>query len=116
MQYSRDAGYIWDMLEAARGIMRCTEGLDIATYSSSELNRLATERLFTVLGEASRRVSDELKQANPNIPWQLLTDMRNVLAHEYDKVRDDIVFSAIQENLAGLITQLEELLPPLPEE
>jgi uncharacterized protein with HEPN domain len=68
MRYSRDAGYVWDMLNAARRIVRCVEGLDLEQYTSLELNKLATERLLGILGEAAKRVSDGFKQANPDVP------------------------------------------------
>lgn len=36
----------------------------------------AVVRNFEIIGEASKRISDELKSANPNIEWKKMAGMR----------------------------------------
>ena len=39
-----------------------------------------------IIGEASVNVNDGIKSRYPQIPWRLMSDMRNVMAHEYFQV------------------------------
>jgi uncharacterized protein with HEPN domain len=75
----------------------------------------ATERQFEILGEAARRISDEFRQAHAAIAWQHIVGLRNIVAHRYDQVRQDILWTVIHSELALLLVQLEALLPPLPD-
>ena len=86
----RDPAYLWDMLEAARAIADFTHDLTqdefLATGRDKEITRLAVERKLEILGEAARRVSSRFRKEHPEIPWQQIVGLRNVISHEYDKV------------------------------
>jgi uncharacterized protein with HEPN domain len=49
-------------------------------------------RCIEVIGEAARLVSDETRRRAADIPWTLITGMRNVLAHAYGTVLLDKVY------------------------
>ncbi|MBE7385044.1 MAG: DUF86 domain-containing protein [Leptolyngbya sp. SIO1E4] len=51
----------------------------------------AVERQFEGLGEAARRISTEFQHAYPNIDWQRIIGLRNIIAHRYDEVRQEIL-------------------------
>ncbi|MFM7427303.1 MAG: DUF86 domain-containing protein [Elainella sp.] len=85
-------------------ISRCTLN-DIRTIS-------AVERQFEIVGEAARRISQEFRQAYPEIDWQRIVGLRNVVAHRYGEVDQDVIWAIIQSELTPLRTQLEILLPP----
>ena len=112
MPPERDPVYLWDMLNAARGIVSSLEGVAFAQYAADENLRLATERRIEIIGEASRRISAELKEANPQIPWRLIVDQRNVLVHAYDEIEDERIWRLAEQDIPRLIEQLAELLPP----
>jgi len=74
----------------------------------------AVERQFEVLGEAARRISTDFQHAHPNIDWQRIIGLRNIIAHRYAEVRQEILWTIINSELTSLLTHLEALLPPLP--
>ncbi|MFP4502786.1 MAG: DUF86 domain-containing protein, partial [Candidatus Hydrogenedentota bacterium] len=84
----RDAAHLWDMLDAARAVgefvgdRRREEFL--APGREAEMRRLAVERKLEILGEAARRVSEELRRGHPEIPWTDIVGLRNVISHQYD--------------------------------
>ena len=106
----RDLAYLWDMLDAAQRIERLTEGLDYAAFVDDERTSLAVERLLENVGEAARHVSLELQSAHPEIPWQGIIGMRNVLAHQYGVVDQRKVWQAAREGIAALVPLLEAML------
>lgn len=64
------------------------------------------------MGEAARRVSEEFREAHPDLPWSEMIGMRNVLIHDYNRVNLNTVWNAIQNNILTLIEQLTPLVPP----
>ena len=48
----------------------------------------------------------------PGIPWPSMIAMRNRLVHAYFSINLDIVWKTVQEDLPGLIDQLEPFVPP----
>ncbi len=54
---SRDAAYLWDMLDAARTVKQLSSGLDFSQYSNDRRTQLAIERSLEIIGEAAGRVS-----------------------------------------------------------
>ena len=87
-------------------------GLDYAAFVEDERTYLAIERLLENIGEAARHVSSELQGRHPEIPWQGITGMRNILAHQYGVVDQRKVWQAARDGIGELIPKLEALLPP----
>jgi uncharacterized protein with HEPN domain len=112
MPPDRDKVYLWDMLKAARGVASSLKGLTVEQYAVDENLRLATERRIEIIGEAARRISLELKEAHPEIPWRLIVDQRNVLIHAYDEIEAERIWELGQQEIPRLLEQLDELIPP----
>ncbi len=112
----RDAGYLLDMLEHARGIVRVLEGRGLDDYLRDEDLRLIVERRLEIIGEAARRVSEPFRNAHPEVPWRKIIAQRNVLAHEYGEIQDDIMWRVATVSVPDLVAVLAPLVPPLPPE
>lgn len=78
-------------------------------YSSEEKQDLITRRL-EIIGEATKNIPETFKKDHPEIPWQDIADMRNVLIHQYFEVDYDIVWKTIEESIPLLKKQIEALL------
>ncbi len=76
--------------------------------------RAAVERNLGIIGEAARRISKELKQEHPEIPWRKIIAQRNVLIHEYDDIDYKEIWAVATFHLPRLIDQIRSLIPPLP--
>jgi uncharacterized protein with HEPN domain len=112
MRPDRDKVYLWDMLKAAQGVVSSLRELSFTQDAADENLRLATERRIEIIGEAARRISPELKEAHPEIPWRLIVDQRNVLIHAYDEIETERIWAWAQQDIPRLMGQLEELMPP----
>lgn len=108
---SDDQGFVLDMLEAARRALSFTEGMDLESYLSDTKKQLAVERLLEIVGEASRRVSEEFKGAHQEVPWADSIGLRNVITHQYDAIDRERVWKIVTDDLPGLIQKLEALSP-----
>jgi uncharacterized protein with HEPN domain len=111
---SKDAAYLWDMLDAARAIQGFVVSRSFEDYGNDRMLRGAVERHLEIIGEAANRVSREYRAAHPEIPWQRIIAQRNVLAHEYGEIDDALIWSLATARIPELVSQLERLMPPLP--
>lgn len=109
-----DQAFLWDMLEAARSIQMLVGGLTFEGFQADRRTYRAVERELEIMGEAARGVSNPLRAAHPEIPWVGIIGQRNVLAHEYGRIRYDLLWETVARGLPALIDQLQPLLPPPP--
>ena len=114
----RDPAHLWDMLEAARAVVDFTESLTLEEFLAAgrdrQITRLAVERELEILGEAARRVSSPFRSEHPEIPWQEIVGLRNVISHEYDRINYAEIYRIVHERIPELIMLLQPLVPPPP--
>jgi uncharacterized protein with HEPN domain len=101
---------IEDILASIKRIMAYTQQLDFDQFRSDTKTVDAVVRNFEIIGEAAAHVPEEIVADHPEIPWQDMRDMRNVLAHEYFGISEKIVWDTVQDDLPPLIPQLKRLL------
>ncbi|HZF02553.1 MAG TPA: DUF86 domain-containing protein [Methylomirabilota bacterium] len=110
----KDNAYLADILDAAKAIRRFIAGISLDDFKANEEKYEAVNRKFEIIGEAARRLSTEAQKKIPEIPWQLVRAMRNILIHDYDDVDLDIVWETAQRDLPKLISHLETYLAANP--
>lgn len=98
-----------DILDAIASIQRLTAGMTFDEFAEDEAISKAVLYNFMIIGEASANVSADIQDRYPEIPWRLMSDMRNVMAHEYFQVNLRLTWGTIQSNLPPLITRLQNL-------
>jgi uncharacterized protein with HEPN domain len=109
----RDTGLlIADMLESIARIRRYVAGMDYDAFLADERTCDAVVRNVEIIGEASKQVPEDFKQAHTALPWQQMAGMRNRIVHDYTGVDLAIVWDVAQNALPKLQTQLEALVEP----
>jgi uncharacterized protein with HEPN domain len=106
----RDRESILDALAAAKMALEYVSEKDFDRFLSDTQCQDAVIRRLEVLGEAAGRVSAERRNAFPEVPWQEIIGMRNVMIHQYDSVDLRIVWDTLQTDLPRLIEALEDVL------
>jgi len=101
--------YIDDMRRFAGDVLQYTKGLDQAGFVSTPITYDATLRKLELIGEAATHIPDDVRRANPNIPWRLVIATRNRLIHACLGIDDDTLWSIIQDDIPGLLQELDEL-------
>jgi uncharacterized protein with HEPN domain len=67
-------------------------------------------RNFEIVGEAAKRVSQDLQAKHPEIPWADLAGFRDVLIHQYFRVDLEIVWALVERRVAGLREDVARLV------
>ena len=101
---------IQDILDAIEKIERYTNGLTFQELTQNGLVIDAVITNFIIIGEASGHIHSSIQQDCPQIPWEELTNLINILVNEDFSVNSKILWSSIKENLPILQKQFKELL------
>jgi uncharacterized protein with HEPN domain/predicted nucleotidyltransferase len=112
----RNNAALLDMVEAIKRINRFIAGATYSDYLENELLRSGVERQLEILGEAANRLTAGFQAAHPDVDWRNAVGLRNVIIHQYDRINDSEVWRIATEVLPELLTQIEGLLPPLPDQ
>lgn len=83
---------------------------DRSVLASDPVVQAAAQRWVEVLGEAASRLSDELREANPEIPWREIIGTRVILAHAYFHVDQDIIGDVVERDIPAIRAKLQEIL------
>lgn len=107
----KDSVYIKHILDSIQNIEEYTTGMSREDFFSanSKMVRSAVVREFEIIGEATGRLSEKLKQDNSKVPWRDIQDMRNKLIHEYFGVDIGIIWKTIEDDLPELKKILLEI-------
>jgi len=98
--------YLDDMIGFAEKVVSYTHGMDQAGFVRSGLNYDATVRNLELIGEAATHIPDEIRQANPQMPWRRIIATRNRLIHGYLGIDNDTLWSIIRSDIPSLLPQL----------
>jgi len=106
----RDKAYLIDILEAAKLVREYIGNKDKEDFLKDTQCQDAVVRRFAIIGEASRRISDKMKAAYPDVAWNEMIGMRNAIIHEYDDIDMVIVWDTAKKDIPALISTIEKVL------
>lgn len=107
----RDDAYLLDILLHARDALAYVQGMDKQVFLEDSRTYNAVIRCLEVIGEAVKRLSPETRDSHPEIPWSLMSRMRDFLIHAYDRVNLDQIWDTLQTDLPDLVRKLEKITP-----
>ena len=99
-----------DIRTAAAYILDKTRGKSLVDYASDDILRPAVERHFEIIGEASKKLSEDIKQLRGDIPWRDIAGLRDVLIHDYMGVDVKEVWNVVANHLPALEKAIDDLL------
>ena len=97
------------ILEAIREIEGFTQEGEPVFRASLMAQRAVLYDLL-VIGEAARTLTPEARSTCPDVPWNRVVGLRNILTHEYFKVDIEVVWGIVHRHLPLLKTQIEAAL------
>jgi uncharacterized protein with HEPN domain len=102
MAASSLAPRLTDILDAIAHIRSEMAGVSIEAFEADWRKRWLVERGVEIISEASRRLTDDLKNRHPEIPWGKVAGIGNILRHEYEGVSAPVMWKLAQDELSPL--------------
>lgn len=103
------ANRIGHIAEAINSIRRILAERTRESFANDLVVRLAVERLFEVIIEASRFIPSDMKAKEQTINWRGLADLGNWLRHAYHRTDADLLWSMIEDDLEPLKTFVDRI-------
>jgi uncharacterized protein with HEPN domain len=104
----RDSERLKDILEAIKNIEKyASRGKKV--FERDELIQVWIIHHLQIIGEAASAMSQNFIADYPEIPWQDMSDFRNILVHEYFRVDTEIVWNVITKELPGLKNKVRSM-------
>lgn len=105
--------YVEHMLECVRLAREYTEQVTRDQFFASPQLQDAVVRRIEILGEAAKNLPAEFRTQHPQVPWRLITGMRDLLIHAYFRVDLDQLWQTVERDLPPLESQLKTILDSL---
>jgi uncharacterized protein with HEPN domain len=102
--------YIHHILDEIDYILTQTSGMDYDSFAGNPTLKRAFVRSLEIIGEASKKLPEDVKAMQPDIEWRKVTGMRDRLVHDYFWVDYTIVWDVATNKLADLRSKLQLLL------
>ena len=106
----REKLFLQDIIEAANAIEGFLDNVMKSDFLQSDLIQSAVLQKLAIIGEASARVSDELRNTHTEIPWKQIIGFRNIAIDAYFSINWEIVWVAATQNAPALREQVKEIL------
>jgi uncharacterized protein with HEPN domain len=91
-----------DIIEAIERIHGVLENITLEAFESDWQRQWLVERGIEIISEASRHLTDEMKARHPEIPWQKVAGIGNVLRHKYENIAAPILWKLAHADLPAL--------------
>ena len=70
----------------------------------------AVVRSIEIIGEATKKLSEDFKSTHPDIEWKKMSGTRDVLIHSYFAINNEIIWNIIIEKLPPLQSYIAKLI------
>jgi uncharacterized protein with HEPN domain len=102
--------YLKDILAAIESIESFIAGMDLDTFQKDDKTTSAVLRKLEIIGEAVKRLPDEIRLKHSQVPWKEMAGMRDKLIHFYFGVDYHLVWMTITERLPQVKQEIQKLL------
>ena len=113
MPFDDLASRLGDILKAIQEMQHFVSGKSFDDYRNDTMLRFAIERCIEIISEASRHIPAGMKAAHPEVPWQNVADIGNILRHAYRAIDPHIMWNVATQEVAPLRTAVAQMLVQL---
>lgn len=107
---SRDRESLIDIINAAQRILRYTSDVSRFELETNDEKLSAILYQITIIGEATKRLSELFRQKRSEIPWREMAGMRDIIVHKYDQLDFEVVWDVVNNKIPELLILIEACL------
>jgi len=102
--------YLEDILTSGVKVRRYTEGMSFEDFQADERTYDAVVRNLQIIGEAVKNIPQEIRLKYSEVEWRKIAGLRDILAHAYFSIEDEIVWDIIETKIPPLLIVVERIL------
>mgnify|MGYP003381700081 CR=1 FL=1 len=106
--------YIADLIQSCDRITEYVGGSTFESFSNDSMLIDAVARNLEIIGEAVKNIPADTLQLRPEINWSDVARFRDVIAHQYFRVKLTVVWDTIQHELDSIRTAASKMLDAFP--
>ncbi len=105
--------YIEDILNAMDKAASFIEGISYEAFKDDDKTVFAVIRAIEIIGEATKRIPDQIRQNYSDIPWKDMAGMRDVMIHDYIGVDVETVWLTVHDRIPQIRPLIERMAKEL---
>ncbi|MCH7472832.1 DUF86 domain-containing protein [bacterium] len=105
--------YLSDIIDSTSWLIEQTSALSFDQFMSDRALRQAAERNCEIIGEAAKRIPDEIKAKMCDVDWRGLANLRDVVIHRYHRLDHAIIWDAINNEFTVALEGIRDYLESL---
>ena len=91
-----------DIIEAIEHSYRTMAGISLEEFQGDLDRRRIVERNVEIISEASRKLTTDMKDRHPEIPWRKVAGIGNIIRHDYEDVSANALWKLAHDDLPVL--------------
>ena len=84
-------------------------GLDRKNFFNDQKTMDAVMRNLEVIGEAAKKLPENIKEKYPNVEWRKLAGLRDILIHHYFGIDEDIIWDVLVNKIPEVKIELGKI-------
>jgi uncharacterized protein with HEPN domain len=101
--------HVNDIIDSMNKAMKFIEGMSYEQFTRDDKTVFAVLRALKIIGEAVKKIPEEIRVKYPEIPWKGMAGMRNKVIHEYFGVNLKYVWETVGKRIPELKPMFEKL-------
>ena len=114
MSNRTDKDFLYDIQESIRRIKAYTHEMTYKEFLADTRTQDAVIRNLEIIGEATKKLSVELRNRYSSVPWKEIAGTRDRLIHHYFGVDIEVVWKISVAELSNLTLQIAKILRSAP--
>jgi len=102
--------YLEDIIDAVAKIERFTAGVGREEFRRDSMVFDAVVRNLEIIGEAVKNLPQELRHDTSDLEWRKIAGLRDVLAHGYFSLDEEIVWDVVRTKLEPLAVEARRII------
>ena len=104
---------VQEIIVACENSIQFVEGITFEQFLNDIKTQSAVQHQILILGEAVKRLPQNIQDNHPEIPWKNIAGTRDVLIHCYEEADYEIIWNIVREQLPKLSPRFRSVLSGL---